>query len=227
MTMTSILLESVKALFSQDLRHHISVRLGEHDEDVQAAMEAAPPAFLAALLHRTEFAEGPLSFYHLAHQAVGQDLFGWLRELGNTSGGAIAGHALSTTGRTFADAVLGDHADTMTEELARYAGIKDESGAFILGLTAFVVLDASGRYLRETDLDVAAATRWLWDQRDAITQAVPENLRVAPALGIKRLPGAYEASVSRRSSLIYGIVAIIILAGLLFYVFKSCTGTPA
>ncbi|TDX02365.1 DUF937 domain-containing protein [Dinghuibacter silviterrae] len=225
--MTSILIESVKAFFNEDLRHHISVRLGEHDEDVYLAMGAAPPAFLAALLYRTELSEGPLSFYHLAHQAVGQDLYGWLREWDNGTGGLLAGNALSATGREYVQAVLGEYAEPMTEELARYAGVKNDTGAFLLGLSAFAVLDAAGRYLREAHLDVAAATRWLWDQRDGIVQALPSGLRVAPSLGLKRLPGAGDVSSARRSSLVYGVIAIIILAGLLFYVFKSCTGAPA
>jgi outer membrane protein OmpA-like peptidoglycan-associated protein len=44
---------------------------------------------------------------------------------------------------------------------------------------------------------------------------------------LKHLPGTKQSTAVRRNSLIYGIIAVIILIGIIFFVFKSCNRAPA
>lgn len=225
--MSSTLIESNKLVFAEDLRRRVSTLLGEREPDVHKALDAASPAVLTGILKRTETADGPMAIYNLAQQAVGNDLHGHLHELSSGSGGLVVGNAISGKGGEYYKAILGDRSDPMVQEIARHASVKADSAAFILGLTAFTSLDAIGRHIRHNNLDIAGMKEWIWSQRDNIVSAIPTGLNVTSALGLKRLPGAKENTATRRNSLIYGIIAVIILIGIIFYVFKTCNRAPA
>jgi outer membrane protein OmpA-like peptidoglycan-associated protein len=225
--MSSTLIESNKQVFTEDLRRRLSALLGEREPDIHKAIDAANPAILTGILKRIESPDGPMAIYNLAQQAVGNDLHGHFHELSSGSGGLAVGNVLSEKGSEYYKAILGDRTQQMVQEIGRYAGVKADSAAFILGIAAFTSLDAIGRHIRHTNLDVAGTTHWLWEQRDSIVRGIPAGLAVAPALGLKHLPGTKESTVNRRNSIVYGIIALIILLGIIFFVFKTCNRTPA
>lgn len=225
--MSSTLIDSNKAIFTEDLRRRLSTLLGEREPDIHKALDAASPAILTAILKRIESPDGPMAIYNLGQQAVGNDLHGHFHELTSGAGGLAVGNALSGKGSEYYKAILGDRTDAMVQEVGRYAGIKADSSAFVLGVAAFASLDGIGRHIRQTNLDVAGTTHWLWEQRDSIVRAIPPGLAVAPALGLKHLPGTKESTAMRRNSLIYGLIALVILIGIIFFVFKTCNRAPA
>lgn len=224
--MASTLADAHKAVFTEDLRRKISALLGEREQDIHKAIDASGPAIHTAILKRTELPDGPMAIYNLSQQAVGNDLHGYLHELVSGTGGLAVGNALSTKGGDYYKAILGERTEPMLQEISRFAAVKADSAAFLLGLSAFVALDAIGRHIHHNSLDLAGTNHWLWSQRDAIVASIPAGLNVAQALGLQRLPGSKETTSARRSSLVYGIIAIIILIGILFYVFKTCNRAP-
>lgn len=225
--MASTLIDAHKAVFTEDLRRKITALLGEREQDIQKALDAAGPAIHTAILKRMETPDGPMAIYNLAQQSVGNDLHGYIHELVSGTGGLSIGNTLSTKGGEYYKAILGERTEPMLHEIARYASVKADSAAFVLGLTAFVALDAIGRHIHHNNLDLAGTTQWITEQRDAIVASIPSGLNVTQALGLHRLPGSKEATSARRNSLVYGIIAIIILIGIIFYVFKTCNRGPS
>ena len=220
--MSSTLLDAVKTVFTEDLYIQLSVLLGEPTAEIRRTSNAAIPIVLTGILNRSETTDGVAAVHNLARQAVSADLHGQLYELKAGSGGLSVGNALSAKGPLFLRTILEERTQFAIDEAATYGSVKVTSSGFILGLAAFSALDVIGRHIHNENLDVRGLIPWLAAQRDGIYQAIPAGLGVTSALGIKRLPGGAASESSRRYSVVYGILAIIIIIGLLFYTYKTC-----
>ena len=220
--MSSTLIDSVKAIFTEDFNNKLAALLGETEADTKKAVHAAVPTVLTGLLQKVEAPDGPATVHNLARQAAGSDLHGHIHELNIGTGGLAVGHAMSTKGQDFLRSILGSRVQQTTDAVVRYGSVKASSASFVLGLASFASLDTIGRHISNTNLDAPGLRPWLATQRDSIIQAIPAGLNVKEALGLKHLPGEKASAGARRSSLVYGIIAVIILIGILFFVFKTC-----
>lgn len=221
--MSSILIDAVKAVFTEDLGRKLSSLLGESETDIRKTINGAVPTVLTGVLHRSETTDGAAAMHNLSRQAAGSDLHGHLHELNIGSGGLVVGNNLSAKGQEFLRAILGERTQHAVDAVAAYAPVKVSSSAFILGLAAFASLDAIGRHIANSSLDIHGLAPWLATQRDGIVHAIPQGLNVPAALGLKHLPGEKSGAGTRKNSVVYGIIAIIIIIGILFTVYKTCS----
>jgi outer membrane protein OmpA-like peptidoglycan-associated protein len=220
--MSSILIDAVKAVFTEDLGKKLATLLGEPEAEIKKTINGAVPTVLTGILHRSETTDGAAAIHNLSRQAAGSDLHGHLHELNIGTGGLVVGNNLSSKGQEFLRAILGERTQPAVDAVAAHAGVKGTSSAFILGLAAFASLDAIGRHISNSNLDAHGLVPWLATQRDGIVHAIPTGLNVPAILGLKHLPGEKANEGTRRNSLIYGIIAIVIIIGILFFVFKTC-----
>ncbi|HXO76998.1 MAG TPA: OmpA family protein, partial [Puia sp.] len=113
------------------------------------------------------------------------------------------------------------HTDSVVNEISRYSNTSLSSAAFIVGLVSFASLDAVGRHLANHSVDGNGLSAWIKAQGDTILHAIPVGLEVKPALGIQRYP--WERTVkTRKNSVLYGIIALLIILVAVFLLFRSC-----
>ena len=222
--MSSSLLDSVRSAFPETLIAKFPVLLGESEANINKAMQGAIPMVLTDILHKSYFPEGIAKVSTLAKQAVTGDFFGQLHELNVGNGGLVAGSALLGKGAEYSKALLVGHTDSVVNEISRYSNTSISSAAFIVGLVSFASLDAVGRHLANHSVDGNGLSAWIKAQGDTILHAIPVGLEVKPALGIQRYP--WEKTVkTRRNSVLYGIIVLLIVVVAAFLLFRSCQHT--
>ena len=222
--MSSSLLGSVRSAFTETLIAKFPVLLGESEANINKAMQGAIPMVLTDILHKSYSPDGIAKVSTLAKQAVTGDFFGQIHELNVGNGGLVAGSALLSKGAEYSKALLAGHTDPVVNEISRYSNTSISSAAFIVGLVSFASLDAVGRHLANHSVDGNGLSTWIKAQGDTILHAIPVGLEVKPALGIQRYP--WEKTVkTRRNSVLYGIIVLLIVVVAVFLLFRSCQHT--
>ncbi|MES1249530.1 MAG: OmpA family protein [Chitinophaga rupis] len=224
--MSSSLLDSVRSAFPETLVAKFSVLLGESELNINKALHGAMPLVLTDILHKSYFPEGIGKVGTLARQAVTGDFFGQLHELNVGNGGLVAGSSLLNKGAEYSKALLAGHTDSAVNEISRYSNTSIPSAAFIVGLVSFASLDAIGRHLTNSSVDGNSLSTWIKGQSDAILHAVPVGLEVKRALGIQHYP--WEKTMkTRRNSVLYGVILLIVIVLAIFLIFRSRQHTEA
>lgn len=219
--MSSTLIDSVKTIFTEPLLSKFSVLLGEPEINIQKAVHGAIALVATDILHNAYLQEGTARIASLARQAANSDFFGNLHELATGTGGLVAGSVLLNKGTGFAKSLLSARTDSVINEISRYAGVSTPSASFIIGIVSFASLDAIGRQIANFNVDGNGLAAWLKTQKDSILQATPAGLQVKTALGIHHY--LWDKSTgARRNSSLYIVLTLIVLALLVFFLYRSC-----
>ena len=219
--MSSTLIDSVKTIFTEPLLSKFSVLLGEPEINIKKAVHAAIPMIATDILHNASLQEGTARIGILARQAANSDFFGHLHELTTGTGGLIAGSVLLNKGKEFAKSLLSARMDSVINEIGRYSGISSPSASFIIGIVSFAFLDTIGRQMANFNVDGNGLAAWLKTQTDSIPPAIPAGLQVKTALGIHHYPWEKPTGARRNSSL-YIVLTLVVLALLVFFLYRSC-----
>jgi outer membrane protein OmpA-like peptidoglycan-associated protein len=218
--MSTTLIDSVKTVFTDTLIAKFSELLGETEMNTQKAVLAAVPLVLTDILHKSYTSEGATRVWNLSKLAAGSDFFGQLHELSVGSGGLVPGSILLNKGNDFTRSLLNDRADPVIHEISRFGGVSVSSASFLAGIAGFASLDSIGRHITNARLDVNGLAHWLQSQRESVLHRIPPALQVKAALGIHHYPGEKTAGSSGKKAL-YIILALIVLFGIAFFVYRS------
>jgi hypothetical protein len=166
-----------RLLGSNEVLSRIGALIGLNPEKAKAAIGAAVPAILAALVGVAQKPEGR---NRLAALAEDQDAGVLDNVAGALSGGRET--ALIDSGRGMLSSLFGQsQLDGLTGAVGRSTGLSQGTAGSLLGALAPLVLGVLGREQRSQGLDAQGLAGMLRDQKDNIAHALPAGL--ASALG--------------------------------------------
>ncbi len=215
--MSNTLIDSVKSVFTDVIITKFASLLGESENNTRKGLQAAISMVLTSVLTKGAFQADAAKVYELSKQAAGNDFFGHIHELSINQGGLTAGSALLSKGADYANALLGARTDNVIKEVGRHANVSVASASFITGVASFAALDAIGRHINSSSLDVKGMIDWLGLQRDSIIHAIPNGVHVKEALGISHYPGEKNAKAKRTTTLVIILVIIAVLVAAFFW----------
>ncbi len=218
--MSATLIDSVKSVFTDVVISKFSGLLGESEGNTRKTLQAAIPMALVSILHKAGHQEEAAKIYNLSTQASAGDFFGHIHELTASPGSLLAGSALLSKGGEYTGSAFGASADAVIKEISRHTGVSFSSSSFLTGTASFAALDAIGRQIANSNLDTKGMVDWLALQSKSIINAIPSGLRVKESLGITHYPGE-SAVKSSRNMVLYIIIALIVIAAVIFMVYRS------
>jgi hypothetical protein len=213
--MSTDLIDMVNTVFTEDVYDQLAQLSNEPKQDIQRAVQVGIPVVLTGILRRTEDPDGAFFLYSASRQAAAFDPYGHLQVVCAGPGGE------------FLKAILGERVEAVTAALAQQTGISGDTAGLVLRLTTLAALDSLGTHRLHADLDPRGLNDWLWAQRDAIIYALPEGLDMTAALGTQVLPGSDKNAQARRGSLVFGLIALALLLGIIFFIFRTCSTPPS
>ncbi|MGH6901549.1 MAG: DUF937 domain-containing protein [Geminicoccaceae bacterium] len=159
-------------LGSSDVLSRLGALIGLSPDKTKAAVGAAVPAILAALVGLVQKPEGR---DQLATAVRNQDP-GVLDNLsGMLSGGREK--SLIDSGSNMLTSLFGEgQVGNLAGAIGRFAGVNQGSATSLLGALAPVVMGALGREQRTQGLDAQGLAGMLNDQKDSIAHALPSGL---------------------------------------------------
>jgi outer membrane protein OmpA-like peptidoglycan-associated protein len=171
--MTS-LLDGIRALVTPAFLSRTSAQISEPEAAVSKGLLAGLPALLLSLANHSE---DTLFMGQVASLA--------------TSAAAADSEAMKTpAGNDWLPKLFGSNASTVTDSIARFAGLRSASAGSLLSLAAPLVIGYLGRLIRSDNLDAAGLARRLRSERGAYSAAIPagfdmQSLLMSPADAVR------------------------------------------
>jgi OmpA-OmpF porin, OOP family len=182
--MASMLAELQK-LVTPELLSEVTRQTHESDVGVSKACDAAIPAFASTIANRSEDRGFVTQLMNLATGAVDRDPIATAQQLASSP----AGSEMNTAAAASLSTVFGPNLSAVTNNLARYAGIRDSSVSSLLMTCAPLVLGYFGRLIRRHNLSATDFADRLRAERPHIESAMPAGFEMP---GIVREP--YETT---------------------------------
>jgi OmpA-OmpF porin, OOP family len=234
--MTNSMLAGVQEFLTPSFLSRVSSQTGESEAAVSKGFTALVPTLLASIADRssdssfmsrlvslatntasdTDFVAPPSRLSQDAAVESGSGITGWLSGL--WSGGGVS---------------------AISNEVARYAGLRASSAASLLSLGGPLVLGYLGRLMRSDNLDASKLAQRLQSERGALTAAMPAgfnallpsasagDLRVSDDVIRRDIPPAVRRE-GRSASWLWPLALIALaLAGLLWWSGRARTPSQA
>jgi hypothetical protein len=196
--MAANLVSVVMQFLTPDMIAKIASFLGLDRSVAQKAIGGAVPALLAGL---ADVASTPNGARQLSN-TLAQQQPGSLENLKSLIGGSDQ-HSLAETGSSMLSGLFGGGAlDTMSQAIAKFAGVDVGSGKSLIGMLGPVVLGALGQQQRSAGLDASGLASLLGSQRDQISSSIPSGLadQLSAAGLIDRAAGDLRSGAAAASS---------------------------
>jgi OmpA-OmpF porin, OOP family len=171
--MTS-LLDGIRALVTPAFLTRTSAQIGEPEAAVSKGLLAGLPALLLSLANHSE-----------------DSLFmGQVASLATSAAAADAGLMNTPAGNDWLPKLFGSNASTVTDSIARFAGLRSASAASLLSLAAPLVIGYLGRLIRSENLGATGLARRLRSERGTYSAAIPagfdiQSLMLSPADAVR------------------------------------------
>jgi hypothetical protein len=167
---TNLVSQIVEAL-GPTIVARIASSLGFDQSSTQKAINAAAPAFLAALISLVSKPQGATKL----NDVVAKQPPGVLSSLADVIGGAGQKAFVDRGASTVSSLLGGTTASALASALGRYAGIGEGGSKNLLGLLGPAVLGVLGHEQRELGLDASGLARLLTSQKDEVVAAMPSG----------------------------------------------------
>lgn len=168
LTMTAYLFDVVRSAISPGSVSSISSNLGENDQGISKAIDAAIPVVLKTISDRATTDHG------LVHTLISQATASGAIE--NVTGLFEADPGLLGKGSSMLSSLLGNRSGVISSVISSYAGIKPSSASTLLSCITPLALGMIGRQTREMDANQTRS--WLLAQEADIYGSIPEGLNI-------------------------------------------------
>ena len=215
--MSTMLMDSLKALITKEVLAKGASLLGESEGAVAKGLGAAVPAVLGGLLSKAGDGGAMRQIFDLISDRGNDGSV--LTNVGNLLQPNAAQSPMGQLGGRLLSSVLGNNLGPLGAALGQFAGLKSASASSLLGMAAPLVLGVLGNRVRSDRMDVGQLVSMLRGQRESITGAIP-----APALGLLGLTGGGGAAASAAVPAATGgggswawAIPLLALLGVVFY----------
>lgn len=189
---------------------NVSAQTGESNAAISKALSAVLPAFLSSIADRSSDS-------------------GFMAQLNRLAAGAGAeGSGWTTASAALVPGLFGNRLSSITDAVARFAGIRPASAASLLVGASPLVLGYLGRLINRDHLNVNDLGRKLREERQAIASAMPGGFEWAPpeagSVAAARLLAEADRGVdSRMRRTLLAILGGLVLVGLLWFLGRNRT----
>jgi len=175
------MLAELQKLVTPELLSDITRQTQESDVAMSKACGAAIPAFAATIANRSDDRGFIAQLMNLSTGAVDRDPIATARRLASSP----AGSEMNTAAAGWLSTLFGPNLSAVTNNLARYAGIRDSSVSSLLMSCAPLVLGYFGRLIRTHNLSATDLAERLRAERPHIESAMPAGFEM-PGIARKR-----------------------------------------
>jgi OmpA-OmpF porin, OOP family len=175
--------ESIQELVTPTILSRLTSQTGESESAVVKGLGAAIPGLLSSISDRSGDHGFMKQVADLA-TSTAADPDPLRRSAAQTPTSSITGIDTSTAIGGFLSSLFGSNLSTMTDAIARYAGIRGSSAGSLLAMCAPLVLGYLGRLMRSDNLSAAGLGERLAGKRAQFAAALPagfEMPRFTPA----------------------------------------------
>lgn len=166
--------ESVKVILTGDMANKIAAQMGESYANVQQAIHGGIPCILTGILMKAE--SGDIrDTMNLATDAARLDIPFNLNSLSGGGG--------NSKGMDLLKSIFGERTSNLTEAIANYAGISNQSASSLLSLMAPASLGILGKHILESNMNESGLRSFLNAQKKKILNVMPVGLFLDGILG--------------------------------------------
>jgi len=183
------LLDSVKALFNNEVVSKTASSLGESESGIQKALSGIIPVIFGGLLSKSSSGEAG-SVLDMAKSAASGGLMNTLKGLAMGDSGSIM-----SRGMDMVRGLFGGHAGTVNKAVAGYSGIKESSANSLFALAAPVALGKLGEHAEDNNMSTSGFSSFLESQKTHIMNAMPSGLNLGSIPGLGAL-GSWAGKAS-------------------------------
>ena len=168
------LIESVKTVLSGDMTNKIAALMGESYVNVQQAINGSIPSILTGILLKAESGDIQDTM-DLATDAARLDIPFNLSSLAGGTGNAQGMDLLKN--------LFGEKTGSLSEAIASYAGVSNQSATSLLSLVAPAALGVLGKHILDSNMNQSGLRSFLNGQRKKILDVMPVGLFLDGILG--------------------------------------------
>ncbi|HTM93340.1 MAG TPA: OmpA family protein [Flavisolibacter sp.] len=176
------LLDSVRALFNNEVVSKTASSLGESESGIQKALSGIIPLIFGGILSKSNSGDTGSVLDMARNAAGGGGLMNTLKGLAVGDSGSII-----SRGMDMVRGLFGGHAATVNRTVADYSGIKESSANSLLALAAPVALGRLGEHAAENNMSASGLSSFLESQKAHIMNAMPSGLNLASIPGLSEL----------------------------------------
>jgi hypothetical protein len=182
------LIKFLREKLTASVTEKVSSFLGEPQQNVEIAMQAALPTILGGLVQQGTSDEGAKKIMDIIKDG------GHTGDILNNLSGLLENfdksQLLVTIGTNIFNHFFGNTSSILTDKVASLSDIKNSSAASLLGLTAPIVLGAIGYVVQKENLGISGLKSLLNEQRDDVSKALPQI--IAPHLPLRSISPVQE-----------------------------------
>ena len=192
--MSASILDALRSLMTPSMVSQLSAMYGVPSQSIEKGLSAAIPAVLAPLATRADDRDFVGRIFALAKDPANDPtlLDSPERLLDRTRATTNSSGIISQ----FQTLLFGNGLNSLTDGIARYAGLKGTTASSLMSLAIPFVLSCLNRFIRDDNLDAAGLARQLSSEKLAIGNALPAGLsQFLPGVSTvvdARAPKAYD-----------------------------------
>ena len=211
------IVESLKNEFSDEVVGKLAAFIGLDANKIQSGLSAIFPALLGALVNKGSTSQGASEIFDMIRKGgYGADT---LKGLSSAFSGGEATREMMTSGAGLIDGILGARGPKVLDWIAGAGGIGKDSASSLTRLVAPAVMGLLGKQVQSSNLNATGLGSLLAGQAGFLKNLIPSGL--SGALGMTPFSPP-EPPEHREPSVWKWLIPLLILAGILYFGFKSC-----
>jgi outer membrane protein OmpA-like peptidoglycan-associated protein len=177
------LIESVKSVLSGDMTIKIAGILGESSANIQQALQGIIPSILTGVLLKADAGDIQETL-NLATDASRIDIPFNLKSLATGNG--------NSKGMDFLKNLFGEKTDGLSDAIAEYSGVSNQSASALMNITAPAALGVLGKHILDSNMNASGLRSFLNSQKKKVLNAMPAGILLEGIMGFDNLSGIAE-----------------------------------
>lgn len=211
------IVELLKNEFSDEVVGKLAAFIGLDADQIQSGLSAIFPALLGALVNKGSTSQGASEILDMIRKGgYGADT---LKGLSSAFSGGEATREMMASGAGLLDGILGTRGPRVLDWIAGAGGLGKEAAASLTRLVAPAVLGLLGKRVQSSNLNATGLGSLLAGQAGFLKDLIPAGL--SGALGMTAFAPP-EPPEHPEPSVWKWLIPLLILAGILYFAFKSC-----
>src|SRR5450755_2808675 len=177
------LIESVKSVLSGDITNKIAGILGESSASIQQALQGIIPSILTGVLLKADSGDIQETL-NLATDAARIDIPFNLKSLATGNG--------NSKGMDFLKNLFGEKTDGLSDAIAEYSGVSNQSASALMNIAAPAALGVLGKHILDSNMNASGLRSFLNSQKKKVLNAMPAGILLEGIMGFDNLSGIAE-----------------------------------